>query len=227
MLKYLYNNIIKKYYIYILLIITILILGIKLNYEMGKRNKLLTDPIVVENGDSGRYSVIYYSQDSYKWLKSQNQDLYDSLKKYKNQIDFITQFNYYKEYKTDTVVVDTTSVNEDVAVYEYTNEPNDSLQYNLTIGSTVPPRWYMLKMSVADQFTIVNKSDGDLNNTSIESKNGGELSSVIVYNPNTSTKQSFWNRFSIGPSVTTGYCINNKNLDVMFGFSVTYNILKK
>jgi hypothetical protein len=75
---------------------------------------------------------------------------------------------------------------------------------------------------VKNKFTIVNKEEGDMNHTTIQPNNGGTISDVTVWKKN--DKRTVWDRFSVGPSVTAGYDVINKQWGIMAGVSVTYDL---
>jgi hypothetical protein len=166
----------------------------------------------------GLSTSIYYDQ-TIASLKKENKELYDSVKAFKSEIDYLVQFKYKKRYKTDTVFIDTARV-KDTTVYEYKNSDNDSINYRLEIASREEPSWYKLDLEVSDKFTIVNKRDDGINITDIKSDNGGELSSVVAVKK----KKSWKENFSFGPSVNVGYDPLNKNMGVMVGFGLSYKI---
>lgn len=186
----------------------------------------------IEFKDSlNKYNKIYY-ETTINELKKTNKQLYDSLDASKNMIDFLVQFNAKQEYKTgkviikhDTIYEDTTKV-KDAKTFEYTNvNPNDTMNYKLKINSTEEPNWYSLDISTSTKYTIVNKDYG--NNTNHITIDGGnnttDITDVTVFKKK---KKTFWSRFGVGPSVTAGYDVINKNFGVMPGVSVTYDLTK-
>jgi hypothetical protein len=186
----------------------------------------------IEFKDSlNKYNKIYY-ETTINELKKTNKQLYDSLDASKNMIDFLVQFNAKQEYKTgkviikhDTIYEDTTKV-KDAKTFEYSNvNPNDTMNYKLKINSTEEPNWYSLDISTSTKYTIVNKDYG--NNTNHITIDGGgnttDISNVTVFKKK---KKTFWSRFGVGPSVTAGYDVINKNFGVMPGVSVTYDLTK-
>lgn len=186
----------------------------------------------IEFKDSlNKYNKIYY-ETTINELKKTNKQLYDSLDASKNMIDFLIQFNAKQEYKTgkviikhDTTYIDTTKV-KDAKTFEYSNvNPNDTMNYKLKINSSEEPNWYSLDISTSTKYTIVNKDYG--NNTNHITIDGGgnatDISNVTVFKKK---KKTFWSRFGVGPSVTAGYDVINKNFGVMPGVSVTYDLTK-
>lgn len=168
-------------------------------------------------------SFVHYEQEIDN-LSKLNKELYDSLKAYKNQIDYLVQFKYEKKYdtgiiKTDTIkeiVHDKDSV---IKTFEYFNS-NDTLTYNLKIGSMEKPEWYSLNLDVTDEFTIVNKKFDNFNKTDIESN--GEISDVTILKKK--EKKNIFDNISIGPSITMGYDIAKKEPEFIVGFSITYDL---
>ena len=168
-------------------------------------------------------SFVHYEQEIDN-LSKLNKELYDSLKAYKNQIDYLVQFKYEKKYdtgiiKTDSVREIVHNIDSVVKTYEYSSS-NDTLVYNLKIGSSERPQWYSLDFNVTDQFTIVNKKFDNFNKTDIETN--GEISDVTVLKKK--EKKNFFENISIGPSVTLGYDIAKKEPEFIVGFSITYDL---
>ena len=200
-------------------------------YESSK--KLIEE---VEYYDSlNNYNKVYYSK-TFKELKKENKELYDSLKQYKDKIDFIVQFTHEKNYQTgkvetkpnvvDSIIYDTIKVSETLMAktYEYNSEPNDTFQYKLNVNSYTEPNWYSLNVRTKNKFTIVNKEEDGINHITIGSNNNGNISNVTVFNKK--EKRKFLSRFSVGPSVTAGYDIVNKQWGIMAGASVTFDLTK-
>lgn len=192
------------------------------------RTKVIIDEI--EFIDSTRvYNQIYYEK-TIKDLKKENRILYDSLLSKDKRIDYLIQFTAKKEYNTGKVEIkpkeeNTDSISE-AKTYEYTNEKNDTLSYTLRINSYTEPNWYSLNIKTSDKYTIVNKENGDgINHVTINNNNGGNtISDVTVFKKKEKIK--FKDRFIIGPSITAGYDPLNKNVGVMVGVSVTFDIRK-
>lgn len=197
-----------------------------------------------EHTDSlnGKYTKIHYDQEITA-LKTLNKELYDSLKNQKDQIKFLTQFNYKKKYVVDTVHITKTqqvTINDTnyvsisqqdttklpIQEYAYSNEPNDTMYYELKIGSTVEPNWYLLDVEVSDKFTIVNKDLGNgMSETNIESANNGQIQNVTAFNKKES--KSIWKRIAFGPSITAGYSPITNRCDLIIGVSATWDLFEK
>ena len=168
-------------------------------------------------------SFVHYEQEIDN-LSKLNKNLYDSLKIYKNQIDYLVQFKYEKKYDTGVIRTDTVKEiihNKDsvIKTYEYANT-NDTLEYNLKIGSAEKPEWYSLDFKVSDKFTIVNKKFDNFNKTDIESN--GIIDDVTILKKK--EKKKLFDNISIGPSITMGYDIAKKEPEFIVGFSITYDL---
>jgi len=229
------NKLFKEKCFYFILALFFITCGLiwfsSIQYESSK--KLIEE---VEYYDSlNNYNKVYYSK-TFKELKKENKELYDSLKQYKDKIDFIVQFTHEKNYQTgkvetkpnvvDSVIYDTIKVSESLMAktYEYNSEPNDTFQYKLNINSYTEPNWYSLNARTKNKFTIVNKEEDGINHITIGSNNNGNISNVTVFNKK--EKRKFLSRFSVGPSVTAGYDIVNKQWGIMAGASVTFDLTK-
>ena len=229
------NKLFKEKCFYFILALFFITCGLiwfsSIQYESSK--KLIEE---FEYYDSlNNYNKVYYRK-TFKELKKENKELYDSLKQYKDKIDFIVQFTHEKNYQTgkvetkpnvvDSVIYDTIKVSETLMAktYEYNSEPNDTFQYKLNINSYTEPNWYSLNVRTKNKFTIVNKEEDGINHITIGSNNNGNISNVTVFNKK--EKRKFLSRFSVGPSVTAGYDIVNKQWGIMAGASVTFDLTK-
>jgi hypothetical protein len=227
------KNLYKKYYSWIIaFLLTIVVCLIAyFNYKLKQKNKKIDE---IEYTDStGVYNKLYYEA-KFASLKKENRDLYDSLKQYKDKIDYIVQFYHEKEYNTgqvtakpniiDSVVFDTVKVAipQVARTYEYTSEPNDTFQYKLNVNSFTEPNWYSIQAKVKNKFTIVNKEEGGINHITIEPGNGGTITNPTVWKKK--EKRSLWDRFSFGPGVTAGYDPINKQFGVVVGASATFDL---
>lgn len=214
----------KDWIIIAVLFVIIGFLSLQL-YKLNTKTEIQIEQIHKQDENTKRYTAIYYDQ-TIESLKKTNEELYDSIKIYKEQIDYLVQFKYQKKYVIDTVYCDTTTTKkEEIKTFKYSNEPNDTLLYTLTLGSEKEPSWYKLDVDVSDNFTIINKKEGDFNITTIDPKNKGNISDVTIMKQD---KSSFFDNFAFGPSVTAGYDVVNNNFGIMVGVSLTYKIpLKK
>lgn len=177
----------------------------------------------IEYVDStGTYHKIYNDLD-FEDIKKMNQDLYDSLKIYQDNISYLLQFDYHKHFSTGKIFTENhDTINTDsVKTYDYFSEPNDTFQYHLQINSSKEPNWYSIEASINDKFTIVNKTyDDGTNHITIDSD--GEIENPIIYKK--TEKKSFFERFKIGPAVTVGYDPINRNFGMVIGFGVSFDI---
>lgn len=220
---------------YVILVLFLITCGLSwVGYKQNEKSRRLIEE--VEYYDSlNNYNKIYYSK-TFASLKNENKQLYDSLKVYKDKIDYIVQFYHEKEYNTghvsvkpvikDSTVYDTVPilVPQVAKTYEYTSEPNDTFIYKLNVNSFIEPNWYSIQAKIKNKFTIVNKEENGLNHITIGSENGGTISNPTVFKND--RKKTFLDRISIGPSVTAGYDISSNNFGIMVGISATYDITK-
>jgi hypothetical protein len=233
MIKEFFKKFYEKYSSWIIAILIVLIIGLVayFNRELQKKQKEIDE---IEYTDTtGTYHKIYYEK-KFKELKKENRELYDSLKKYKDKIDYIVQFYHEKEYNTgqvhtkpniiDSVVYDTIPyvVPPIAKTYEYLNEPNDTFQYKLNVNSFTEPNWYSIQAKIKNKFTIVNKEEGGANHITIKPENGGTITDPTVWKKK--EKRSFLDRFSFGPGVTAGYDPINKKWGIMVGASATFDL---
>lgn len=213
--------------IYSVLIIVICILLYRVHTISVKSEQHIAE-IEHYNESDGLYTKLYYDQ-TIESLKNENKGLYDSLKQYKEEIDYLIQFKYKKEFSTGKVEVKKDTVkNEEIKTFEYSNSKNDTLNYNLKIGSSVEPNWYSLDFALSDNFTIVNKKINDANEINIKTDNGGLIDNTTIIR--NKEKSGFFDNIAIGPSVTCGYDFAKKEPEFIVGFSITYdmtNLLKK
>lgn len=226
---------IKEKSLWIIGILIVVLLCMYLYYSNKvEKSKEIIDGI--EYIDSlGKYNRIYYEK-KFSELKEDNKQLYDSLKKYKDQIDFIIQFTHEQDHNTgqvhvkpniiDSIVYDTVKVNEVLMAktYQYTSEPNDTFQYKLNINSYIEPKWYELSIHTKNQFTIVNKEENGTNHITIDPHNNGSISDVTVFKKE---QDNFWDRFSFGPGVTMGYDPLRKEWGLTIGITAAFNLNTK
>lgn len=201
------------------------------HYKLSQANKKLAE---IEYKDSvNNYNKIYY-ETSIKELKKKNRQLYDSLEASKDQIDYLVQFTAKQKYSTGKVIIKKEYIRDtvyqdsikDAKTFEYTNvNPNDTMNYKLQINSTEEPNWYSLDISTSTKYTIVNKEleNGQNHITIGDEGHNADITDVTVFKKK---KKSFWDRFSVGPSVTAGYDVVNKQWGVMAGGSITFDLTK-
>lgn len=232
-MKEFFKELYKKYSSWIIaLLLTIVVFLIAyFNYKLEQKQRKIDE---IEYTDStGTYNKLYYEA-KFASLKKQNKELYDSLKQYKDKIDYIVQFYHEKEYNTgqvhtkpniiDSVVYDTIpyTVPPIAKTYEYVSEPNDTFQYKLNVNSFTEPNWFSIQAKVKNKFTIVNKEEGGMNHITIDPGNGGTITNPTVWKKK--EKRSLWDRFSFGPGVTVGYDPINKQFGVVVGASATFDL---
>ena len=215
----------KNFIVNILLTLVIIFLG----YQIYNKNQMIDEQTVQlssKNEDKKNTTIVY--EQKLESLKKNNKTLYDSLKIYKEQIDYLAQFKYKKKYVVrDTITkikFDTINniIPQTVNEYVYSNNnQNDTLNYQLKIGSTTQPNWYELNLEVSDKFTLVNKKVDNVNETTIETtSNNTQINDVTVFKQ----KQKLKDKIEIGPSITAGYCLNGKTFDIVIGVSATFDI---
>ena len=211
----------KDNVIYCLLIFVICLLM----YKLHTISKITEEQIVeIEQFDEteGMYTKLYYDQ-TIESLKKENKELYDSLKSYKDEIDYLVQFNYEKEYSTGKVDIEKNdTVKEEVKTFEYSNEPNDTLEYDIKIGSITEPSWYSIDFKLSDKFTIVNKKMEDVNKIEISTDNKGMINNTTVLRKK--EKYNFLDNIALGPSITCGYDFAKKEPEFIVGVALTYDI---
>ena len=228
------KNLLKEKCFYFVLILFFITCGLLwfADKQYDSSRKLAEE---IEYYDSiSNYNKIYYSK-AFSSLRKENKELYDSLKRYKDNLDYIVQFYHEKEYNTgqthikpiviDSVVHDTVPIviPQIAKTYQYVSEPNDTFQYKLNVNSLTEPIWYSIQANVKNKFTIVNKEENGMNHVTIGSGNGGVISGVTVWK-NDKDKKTFWKRFSFGPGVTAGYDPINKQWGVTVGITGTFDL---
>ena len=173
----------------------------------------------IDNG--GKANKVYYDK-SIKDLKKENKALYDSVSKYKN-VESALLIKYRYKYSTDTVYTSSPISSEPIKVYNYKKD-NDTISYDLAIGSSQEPKWYKLIFSLKDNITVINKKDGDINQTIVSPSTNADITITPFH---TKEKNKFWKRFVIGPQIGVYYGTLNKKPDIGFGFGLSFNINQK
>lgn len=205
----------------IIMSISLILGGISLYrvYTSMKEYKEMISLIESEKYENGKLTSVNMDKEI-SYLKEQNKALYDSVKKYKDDVKYVIQFKYLKEYKTDTVYVKDTEANEKVNVYSYENEENDSIQYQLNIGSIEEPNWYSLNFKLKDEFTIINRNNNNVNHTTIESANGGLIDNTTIFNKK--EREKWIDNWTVGFSVGGGYGFTSHKIDIWIGPTLTW-----
>ena len=146
----------NKCFIWTIIILFAAIVGLVIyyNHEISKKNKVIADQI--EYIDTvGTYHKYYYAK-KFKELKYENKELYDSLKRYKDKLDYVIQFTHEKNYSTGkknskpTIIHD--SIHDTITIkeplisktYQYVSEPNDTFQYKLNVNSYTEPNFFSI-----------------------------------------------------------------------------------
>ena len=192
-------------------------------------NKLGSKIDEIEYKDSlGQYNKIYYEK-KFSALKKENKELYDSLKKQKDKIDYLVQFSYTSEHSTGVVTTKpgsnlTEEEKKESKTYEYQGEQGDTFSYKLTVNSLSEPNWFKIDTKVKDTFTIVNKNEGGMEHVTIGAGGSGEIGDVTVFKPKEKKKLKDYVFF--GPAVTAGYDPFRKQFGMMVGVSVGIDLWK-
>lgn len=215
----------KNFIINLLLVFAIIFLGYQ-NYCQNQMIYEQTVQLSSKNEDKKNTTIVY--EQKLESLKKNNKSLYDSLKIYKEQIDYLAQFKYKKKYTVRDTIIKYDTINniipQTINEYTYSNKnENDTLNYQLKIGSVTQPNWYELNLEVSDKFTLVNKKVDNVNETTIETNsNNTNISDVTILK--TKENKTLKDKIEIGPSITAGYCLNGKTFDIVVGVSATFDI---
>ena len=218
----------RNYVNYLSYFLLVLVIGI-LTFHNYRLNKKINDEIIMlqkTNEESKVHTTIYYDQ-IIESLKKSNNELYDSIKIFKNKIDYLVEFNYKKDYEISRLIRKNKE-NDTIRsskTYEYFSEKNDTLKYSLKINSAEEPNWYKLNLTVADKFTLINKKIDNSNQLDINTNNKADVSKVTVVK--TKEKRNILSRFALGPSISLGYDLAKKEPEFMVGISLTFDMLGK
>ena len=211
---------------HVVTVVIIAILSFKLCSVYMETEKHVDHIVTVNN--NGKFQKIFNDRELSE-LKMENKHLYDSIKGLEEQITYLATFKYKYEHIGDTIknASNDSIVESDndttTNIYKYYNPKlDDAFKYELTIGSKKPIDWYKLDFTLDDKFIIVNRKEGNVNETTIESENKGNVEGGFTYSK--SNKKKFLDRFVFGPSVTAGYDVVNNKPGIMVGFSATYDL---
>lgn len=172
-----------------------------------------------EKGNDSVYTVIYESQ-KIEELKKKNKALYDSLVVERNKKpESAIEIRYKYKYKTDTVTVDKFALNED-SVYEYSSD-NDTIKTEIALNAK-DLKWVSVNATINDKFTIINRTDGNSNETTIGHSGNVEIVGADVWHK----KKTFKDRLSIGPQVGVGWGFINNKPDIYVGIGGTIKLGK-
>lgn len=224
------KNFIKENSTWIIAILIALIVSLTayFNYQLNKKSK---GEKIEYTDTTGTYHQVYY-ETKFKELKKKNRQLYDSLEASKGQIDYLVQFASNQHYNTGKVIIKKEYIRDtvyqdsikDAKTFEYTNvNPNDTMNYKLQINSEEEPNWYSLDIKTSTKYTIINKEleNGQNHITIGDGGHTADITDVTVFKKK---KKTFWDRFTVGPSVTGGYDVINKQWGIMVGGSVTIDL---
>ena len=222
----------KKNAVYLIMGLTIVCLSIAL--ALSRRTNGRLNEIIAYNDSTHTTTILSYDKD-FKELKKENRQLYDSLKQYKDEIGYLIEFTYHKQYNSGKVVTNGddkaifTSMNDEYvelsdSVYTYTQN-SDTLSYSLEICSKTEPKWYSLSANLNEKFILSNRNVDGINETTITTNGTSSISDITVYNKK--EKKSVFDRFAIGPQVGVGYDVINNKLGVQIGVGITYDLFRK
>jgi hypothetical protein len=210
----------KKYLKYIPYLIIAILCFSFYYYINGNKAKELTDFNVTKNG---KVTTNYYDE-KISQLKKENKSLYDSIKGL-SDVESAVKIIYKKKYDTDTVFLEKNiSKNDTLKTYTYENPvKTDTFNYKLMIGSTNSPSWYRINVSVGDDFTIINRKKGNINQTIVDTKTDADIKVTPFH---AKQKKSFFSRFSVGPQMGVYYGTFNKKIDVGIGIGLSFDITR-
>lgn len=188
-----------------------------------RQNESLTKNAEFDKNNT--YVKIYESQSISK-LKKENKELYDSIKTLKD-VESAVEIKYRYRYKTDTVFVPKKdggkiTIDKD-SLYKFTSD-NDTVNYELDVKAK-GLEWYTMNFTINDKFTLVNRNDGNQNETNIYHSPNVSIDGTTMYHVNGKSNK-WYNRFAVGPQV--GFGINNDGqFGTYVGVGVTFNLLGK
>lgn len=215
----------QKIFFIINIILLVVVFGLFFKAKkIQNETKTMFDDITQVDSVNKRTTKIYYDQ-TIQSLKTENKELYDSLKQYEKQLDLVIKLKYENKGEITKVVTNTErDTTRTLETFTYNNNENDSLEYELKIGSYEEPKWYSLKYKVTDNILITNKSEGNMNQMDITTDNGLVTEVDVV---KVEEKSSIWDKIAVGPTVGVGYAPISKRVEPFVGVSVTYNLFKK
>jgi len=174
------------------------------------------------------YVKIHESQ-SINALKKKNRELYDSLNvvsayrpesaiQFKIKYKYKTDTIYKTEFITEYVYADNGEVEDSIYHYE---KDNDTIKANIVVKAKELD-WLTARWEINDKFQIINRTNGNLNETTINHSDNVEISDVTVWHRNKSWKD----RLFLGPSVNAGYDPALKKFTWSIGFSGGFDLIK-
>lgn len=197
------------------------------NYQQTKKD-LVTS---VEYNKENTYVRIYESQRLDK-LKRENRELYDSIKKL-NDVESGMVIKFREHYVTDTIMVDKFVVQRDtirvvadnnkvyesvVSIYHYTQN-NDTVNLDIDIKAK-ELQWCKADFTISDQFMIINREKGGVNQTLINHSDNATIESTTMWHRKDTKK--WYQRFTISPQIGVGYGMINRKVDTYVGVGVGY-----
>ena len=159
------------------------------------------------------YIKIYESK-KISELEKKNKALYDSLmKKSDKEPESAIEIRYKYKYKTDTIKVTEFVVGND-SIYHYSHD-NDTVKTNIDIKAK-DLDWCKVNAQINEKFTIINRTDGNENETTINHSPNVEITDVDAWH----RKRTFKDRFNVSIGVGVGYGVIHKQADVFAGVTV-------
>ena len=152
------------------------------------------------------YIKIHESQ-TIEALKRKNKELHDSITALSasgKEPESALQIVYKYKVRTDTITKEKFVMSED-SVYHYVKD-NDTIRTEIDIKAK-DLAWCKSNTEIKDKFTIINRTDGKENETTISHSGNVEIEKVDAWRK----KTTFRDRITVGPTVGVGYgVINNK-----------------
>lgn len=159
------------------------------------------------------YIRIYDSQKIAE-LEKRNKALYDSLMKKNDKTpESAIEIRYKYKYKTDTIKVTEFVVGND-SIYHYSHD-NDTVKTNIDIKAK-NVEWCKVDAQINEKFTIINRTDGNENKTTINHSPVVEITGVDTWH----RKRTFKDRLNVSVGVGTGYGIFTRKTDIWVGVSI-------
>lgn len=159
------------------------------------------------------YIKMYESQKIAE-LEKKNKALYDSLMKKSDKTpESAIEIRYKYKYKTDTIKVTEFAVGND-SIYHYSHD-NDTVKTNIDIKAR-DLEWCKVDAQINEKFTIINRTDGNENETTINHSSNAEITGVDAWH----RKRTFKDRFNVSVGVGAGYGVFTHKPDMWVGVSV-------
>ena len=167
------------------------------------------------------YTQIYDSR-TIESLRKENAALYDSIARLAGlgEPEAAVVIRYKTRYVRDTIRAVEFVETED-STYLYT-ENTDSVDTRVEL-SAKKLNWLSISTTLKGDMTIVNSTDGNQTQTSIQHPSNMDIEGVTTWHRKTTWKD----RIGYGPSVGVGYGVINRKPDVFVGFTVTYDLSRR